>query len=209
MVSVKYQIFQLYLKYFTIGRAYMVAEKIEKTYKYGDTSSPVAVATLASDYRKFDLKGYAIIGTVFTENFGIQLAIAHMLENPNIGYLILCGRESEHLAGHAFLTLHENGISRWGTFRRIIGCKSPLPFIDDIPELAIDAYQEHITLVDIIGVEDVAAIQAKIDECVAQARPPKREPMVFPMPEIDEWAWKKYAPIQEAEMKRKLQMSRR
>jgi tetrahydromethanopterin S-methyltransferase subunit A len=186
----------------------MITDKVEKTYKYGHSSSPVAVATLASDYRKFELKGYAIIGTVFTENFGVQLAIAHMLENPNIGCLILCGRESEHLAGHAFLTLHENGVSRWGTLRRIIGCKSPLPFIDDIPGLAIDAYQEHIALVDMIGVEDVAAIQAKLDECIALAKPSKREPMVFSMPEFDEWTWKKYAPIQEAEMKRKLQMSR-
>lgn len=178
-------------------------DKIVKTYKYGDASSPVAVATLASDYEKFALHGYAILGSVFTENFGVQLAIAHMLEKPGIRYLILCGRESEHLAGHAFVALHENGVSRMGTMRRIIGCKSPLPFIDEIPESAVDAFQSDIELVDMIGVEDASLVQAKIDELAASATS-AREAMSFAVPEIDEFSWKKYAAIQESEMKKKL-----
>jgi tetrahydromethanopterin S-methyltransferase subunit A len=178
-------------------------DKIVKTYKYGDASSPVAVATLASDYENFALHGYAILGSVFTENFGVQLAIAHILEKPHIRYLILCGRESEHLAGHAFITLFENGVSRIGTMRRIIGCKSPLPFIDEISESAIDAYQSDIELVNMIGVEDAALVQAKIDE-LAASNPAAREAMAVSMPEIDEFSWKKYAAIQESEMKKKL-----
>jgi len=180
-------------------------DKIVKTYKYGDTSSPVAVATLASDYEKLALRGYAILGSVFTENFGVQLAIAHVLENPRIRYLVLCGRESEHLAGHAFIALHENGVSRIGTMRRIIGCKSPLPFIDEIPESAVEAYQSDIELVDMIGVEDEAVIQAKVDELAASA-PASRNAMAVAMPEIDEFSWKKYSGIQESEMRKRLGM---
>ncbi len=183
-----------------------IGDKIEKTYKYGDPSSPVAVATLASDYEKFELKGYAILGSCFTENFGVQMAIAHILENPNIGYLILCGRESAHLAGHAFVTLHENGVMRFGNYRRINGCKSPLPFIDEIPLRAIDDYQENITVIDMIGVEDVGLIQAKIDECTAEAKAGEyvREPYDSRMPEIDSYSWKKYSAIVEGAMKNKL-----
>jgi tetrahydromethanopterin S-methyltransferase subunit A len=183
-----------------------IGAKIEKTYKFGDAGSPVAVATLASDYEKFDLKGYAILGSVFTENLGVQLAIANMLKYPNVRYLILCGQESQHLAGDAFKSLHENGAARMGTYRRIIGCKSPLPFVDDIPEWAIDEYQEIITLIDMIGIEDESSIQIKIDECIDEFNksPATREVMDINMSEVDEFTWKKYAPIVESAMKSKL-----
>lgn len=180
--------------------------KIEKTYRFKDNGSPVAVATLASDYEKFNLDGYAMIGSVFTENFGVQLAITNMLKNPNIRYLLLCGQESAHLAGDAFKALHENGVARIGTYRKIVGCKSPLPFIDDIPEWAIDEYQENIILVDMTGEVDDLKIQAKIDECIEESKknPVARAVMDTGMPEVDEFTWKKYAPIVESEMMKKL-----
>jgi tetrahydromethanopterin S-methyltransferase subunit A len=181
-------------------------DKVIKTYKYGDESSPVAVATLASDYEKFDLKGYAIPGSCFTENFGIQMAMADMLKNPNIRYLILCGQESLHMAGHAFVTLHENGVVQTGPYRHIIGCKSPLPLIDEIPLTAVYEYQENITLIDMIGVEDTALIQANIDECIKEAKVKEyaREPYDAHMPEIGAYSWKKYSAIVESDMKNRL-----
>ncbi len=183
-----------------------LGDEIIKTYKYGDESSPIAVATLASDYEKFNLKGYAILGSCYTENFGVQMAIADMLKNPNIAYLILCGQESAHLSGHAFKALHENGVVQIGTNRRIIGCKSPLPFIDEIPMRAVDEYQENIMLIDMIGVEDVALIQAKIDECAEEfkKRAYSREPFDSGMPEIGAYTWKKYSAIVESSMKSRL-----
>ena len=143
-----------------------LGDDIRKTYAFGDAESPVAVLTLASDYEKFNLKGYGIIGSCYTENLGVEMVITDMLKSPVIRYLIMCGEESQHLAGEAFRCLHENGISQMGTYRRIIGCKSLLPFVDDIPEWAIDAYMEEIILVDMTGIEDETAIQAKIDECI-------------------------------------------
>jgi tetrahydromethanopterin S-methyltransferase subunit A len=180
--------------------------KIEKTYLFKDNGSPVAVATLASDYEKFNLDGYAMIGSVFTENFGVQLAITNMLKNPNIRYLILCGQESAHLSGDAFKALHVNGIVRIGTYRKIIGCKSPLPFIDDIPEWAIDEYQENVILIDMTGIEDDALIQKKIDECNQEFKknPIIRKVMDTGMTVVDELTWKKYAPIVESAMMKNL-----
>jgi tetrahydromethanopterin S-methyltransferase subunit A len=183
-----------------------VGDQITKTYAFGDTESPVSVLTLASDYEQFRLKGYAIIGSCYTENLGIEMVITDMLKLPNMRYLIMCGEESLHLAGDAFRCLHENGALMMGTYRRIIGCKSPLPFIDNIPEWAIDAYVEDIVLVDMAGVIDEAAIQTKIDECIAEYRknPVRREPMDTGMPEVNTYTWKKYAPIMEAEMKKRI-----
>lgn len=184
----------------------MIDDKILKTYRYGDPESPVAVLTLASDYTKLNVTGYAIIGSCFTENLGVQLVITNMLKSPTIRYLIMCGRESQHMAGEAFRALHENGVVRIGTYNRIIGCKSPLPFIDDIPQWAVDEYQENIVLIDMMGVEDPKIIQAKIDECTGEFRksPGKRQPMNTGMPEVNEYTWKKYAPIVESEMMKKL-----
>ncbi len=184
----------------------MIDEKIQKTYRYGDPESPVAVLTLASDYAQFNVTGYSIIGSCFTENLGVQLVITNMLKSPHIHYLIMCGRESLHKAGEAFRALHENGVVRMGTYNRIIGCKSPLPFVDDIPQWAIDEYQENIVLVDMMGVEDPKAIQAKIDECIEEYRknPVKRQPMDTGMADVDEFTWKKYAPIVESAMMKKL-----
>jgi tetrahydromethanopterin S-methyltransferase subunit A len=183
-----------------------VGDQITKTYAFGDTESPVSVLTLASDYEQFRLTGYAIIGSCYTENLGVELVITDMLKLPNMRYLIMCGEESQHLAGDAFRCLHENGASMVGTYRRIIGCKSPLPFIDDIPEWAIDAYMEEIILVDMTGVTDEATIQTKIDECTAeyQKNPVSREPSDTGMPSVDSYTWKRYAPIMEAEMMRRI-----
>ncbi len=183
-----------------------IGDDIEKTYAFGEAGSPVAVLTLASDYERFHLKGYAIIGSCYTENLGVEMVITDMLKLPNVRYLIMCGEESQHFAGDAFRCLHENGASMMGTYRRIVGCKSPLPFVDDIPEWAIDAYMEDIVLVDMAGITDEKAIQAKIDECVAEYRknPIQREPADTGMIAVDSYTWKRYAPIMESIMMKRL-----
>jgi len=93
-----------------------------------------------------------------------------------------------------------------GIYNRIIGCKSPLPFIDDIPSWAVGEYMENIVLVDMMGVEDDAAIQKKIDECLEDNKnsPFTRKPMDTGMPDVDEFTWKKYAPIVQSAMMKKL-----
>ena len=93
-----------------------------------DVNSSVAVVTLASDYRAWNLKNFAICGTCFTENFGIEKVIVNVLANPNINCLIVCGEESEHLAGQSMISLAENGVSTMGGLRKIIGSKSSLPY---------------------------------------------------------------------------------
>ena len=92
----------------------------EGDYILGRPDSPVAIVTLASDYRKLDLKNHAICGTCFTENFGIQKVIVNILSNPKISCLIVCGKESSHFAGQSILALVENGVSTLGGYKKII-----------------------------------------------------------------------------------------
>jgi tetrahydromethanopterin S-methyltransferase subunit A len=158
-------------------------------YITGDLNSRVAVVTLSSDYRAWNLINYAICGTCFTENFGIEKIIVNVLTNPNINCLIVCGEESDHLAGKSIISLAENGVFTMAGLRKIIGSNSPLPYLNEIPMPAISRFLREIKVIDLVGNKDPATIQKAIDSCTAPAR---SEAYVTLMPEIDENTWRKY-----------------
>ena len=158
-------------------------------YVIGDTDSSVAVVTLASDYTAWGLKSYAICGTCFTENFGIEKIITNVLANPNINCLVVCGQESAHLAGQSLIALAENGVSTMAGSRKIAGSNSPLPYLNEIPMTAISRFLREVKVIDLVGNKDPAVIQKAIDSCTGQKR---SEAHVISMPEIDENSWKKY-----------------
>jgi tetrahydromethanopterin S-methyltransferase subunit A len=155
----------------------------------GDINSNVAVVTLASGYKTWNLKNYAICGTCFTENFGIEKIIVNVLANRNINYLIVCGEESDHLAGQSLISLAENGVSTMAGSRKIIGSDSPLPYLNEIPMNAISRFLREIKVIDLVGNKDPATIQKAIDSC---STPVRSEAYVASMPEVDENTWRKY-----------------
>ncbi|WP_082105875.1 tetrahydromethanopterin S-methyltransferase subunit A [Methanosarcina sp. 1.H.A.2.2] len=159
-------------------------------YVIGDTNSSVAVVTLASDYKAWGLKNYAICGTCFTANFGIEKIITNVLANPNINCLVVCGAESAHFAGQSLISLAENGVSTMAGSRKIVGSNSPLPYLNEIPMTAISRFIREIKIIDLIGNKDPASIQKAIDSFTGEKR---SEAHIISMPEIDENSWKKYA----------------
>jgi tetrahydromethanopterin S-methyltransferase subunit A len=158
-------------------------------YVTGDENASVAVVTLASDYTKWGLKNYAICGTCFTENFGIEKIISNVLANPGINCLVVCGAESAHFAGQSLIALAENGVSTMAGSRKIIGSKSSLPYLNEIPMTAISRFLREIKVIDMVGNKDPVAIQKAIDSCTGEKR---SEAQIISMPEIDENSWKKY-----------------
>lgn len=120
-------------------------------YVIGDTNSSVAVVTLASDYKAWGLKNYAICGTCFTANFGIEKIITNVLANPNINCLVVCGAESAHWAGQSLISLAENGVSTIAGSRKIVGSKSPLSYLNEIPMTAISRFIKEVKIIDLIG----------------------------------------------------------
>ncbi len=67
------------------------------------------------------------IGTLQTENIGLEKIICNVVANPNIRYMVLRGPESEgHLTGEAFKALMANGVD---SKKRIIGTDAPHPFL--------------------------------------------------------------------------------
>ncbi|SFM26121.1 tetrahydromethanopterin S-methyltransferase subunit A [Methanolobus profundi] len=161
-------------------------------YVIGDPGSSVAVVTLSSDHQTLGLQNYAICGTCFTENFGIQKVIVNVLSNPNISCLILCGKESKHFAGQSILTLVENGVSTMGGYKKIIGSMGVIPYLDEISMTAINRFLREIEVIDLIDTTDHGTIQNKIDSCSHKER---KEAANHIMPVIDENSWKKYENI--------------
>jgi len=102
------------------------------------------------------LEDAAIIGTLSTENLGIERMIRNLASNPNIGYLILCGKESRgHRAGQAILSLKENGLDQEN---RIIGAIGPRPVLKNITADEIESFLKHITVINEIGTRDTTRV---------------------------------------------------
>lgn len=139
---------------------------INGDYVVGDPESPVAAATLASHIEDVPVDaGAAIAGPCKTENLGIEKVISNLISNPNIRFLILCGSEVQgHITGQSIQALHENGVDP--EKRRIIDATGAIPFIENIPLEGIERFQQQLEIVDLIDVEDAAAIQSKVKECM-------------------------------------------
>jgi tetrahydromethanopterin S-methyltransferase subunit A len=96
----------------------------EGRYIRGNDYSPVAVCVILdtfdfaipSELNELVMAGVdsgaALSGMLQTENIGLEKMICNIVANPNIRYIVLCGRESAgHLPGESLLALKENGVS--------------------------------------------------------------------------------------------------
>ncbi|MBU4222875.1 MAG: tetrahydromethanopterin S-methyltransferase subunit A [Euryarchaeota archaeon] len=151
-------------------------------YLSGNPCSPVAVvALLTTPYGKLPADvdalpveverlvktavevGAALAGTLQTENIGIEKIIANIASNPNIRYIVLCGKDSEgHYPGGTLKALIENGINKK---RTIIGAPSATPYLFNIPIEAIDVFRKQVTLVDMIGEENHETVAKAVWSC--------------------------------------------
>lgn len=137
-------------------------------YRVGNPTGPVAVATLASEdlYKYFSegccAEACAVCGKVFTENIGIEKVIKNIISNRHIRFLVLCGQEAKgHQTGACLKALHANGLDER---RRIREAPGKRPWIKTLTPAQIVRFQRQVELVDLIGCEDVAAIEAAVGE---------------------------------------------
>lgn len=128
----------------------------------GDHESQIAVVTLASKLDKESLMQHcALIGTMKTENIGIEKVVANIVSNTNIRYLIVYGAEVHgHLSGDAIMAMHRNGIDDEG---RIIGAIGAIPFITNIDVDTINIWRRQVEIINLINVEDINRIEEVID----------------------------------------------
>ncbi len=139
--------------------------------RYG---APVAVCTLNSaglGTAIADLRpgGLAIVGTLRTENLGIERVIRNVLANPNVRFLVTCGEDTRqaigHLPGQSLAALCANGLDEAG---RIVGARGRRPVLKNVPREEVDAFRRQVALVDLTGVVEAARIAQAIESCAAR-----------------------------------------
>jgi tetrahydromethanopterin S-methyltransferase subunit A len=136
--------------------------------------APVAVCTLTdqslADHIARDVgEAVAIVGTLQTENLGIERLMINILANPHIRFLVLCGPDSQkaigHLPGQSLVALTDSGISERG---RIVGAPGKRPVLKNISVGAVAHFRLSVEVVDLVGERDRSAILNTTFQCAAR-----------------------------------------
>ena len=139
--------------------------------RYG---APVAVCTLndealASTVARTRLSEVGIIGTLHTENLGIERLISNVIANPNIRFVVVCGADSHqaigHLPGQSLVALGQSGIN---AHQRIIGAKGKRPILRNLDAAAIGHFRRTAEVVDLVGISDLEAIIKSVRSCAGR-----------------------------------------
>ena len=134
--------------------------------RYG---ASVAVCTLNSDGLAAALattrpNGLAIVGTLHTENLGIERLITNVITNPHIRFLLLCGQDTQqtvgHLPGHSLESLFHGGLDNR---QRIQGARGKRPVLKNVTADDVAGFIDQIELMSLIGEEDAAAVAAHVE----------------------------------------------
>jgi len=145
-------------------------------YRVLDSAGHIAVCVLTSQPLMERVatarpEGVAIIGTLYTENLGIERVITNVLTNPNITTLIVAGADSQqrigHLPGQSLLSLIANGLDERS---RIIGAQGRRPLLKNISTELVARFRTEIRVVDLIGEVDSVAILKSVEALPTRPR---------------------------------------
>lgn len=150
-------------------------------YRVLRSRAPVAVCTLNSDHLMHELAaahppGLAIVGSLHTENLGIEHLIRNLLPNPYVRFLIVCGEDTRkaigHLPGQSLVSLMREGLEDSG---RIRGAQGKRPTLKNLGREQVEAFRRRLQAVDLIGTTDLEAIAGSIAEAVANDPGPAQD----------------------------------
>ncbi len=140
--------------------------------------APVAVCTLTDEGLSEAVASaagveIALVGTLHTENLGIERLVQNTLGNPNIRFVVLCGADSRqaigHLPGQSLVALARSGVDEG---MRIIGAEGRRPVLRNVSREAIEHFRHCVEVVDRLGETTVAEIIATAKACAARNRGP-------------------------------------
>lgn len=135
--------------------------------------APVAVCTLNSDDLVLRLAaarppGLSIVGSLHTENLGIEHLIRNLLPNPHVRFLVVCGEDTRktigHLPGQSLVSLIREGLEENGRIRDAQGKR---PILKNVGREQVEIFRRRLQVVDLIGTTDVEAIAGSIAEAAA------------------------------------------
>ena len=126
--------------------------------------APVAVCTLTDEELAERIardagESIAIVGSLHTENLGIERLMANVVANPHIRFLILCGADTQkavgHLPGQSLMALSRHGISARS---RIVEARGRRPVLRNVAPEAVEHFRRNVEIVDLMGTSDVSVI---------------------------------------------------
>jgi tetrahydromethanopterin S-methyltransferase subunit A len=136
--------------------------------------APVAVCALNSPSIVEALarrapEGLSIVGTMHTENLGIERLIENVLDNPNIRFVVVCGDDTQqavgHLPGQSIVALAANGIDDAG---RIVGARGRRPVLKNVAPADVEAFRARVEIVDAIGETRPERLLEILSDCAAR-----------------------------------------
>lgn len=119
--------------------------------------APVAVCTLTDDALATEIARSSpdevgIVGTLQTENLGIERLISNTIANPHVRFLVLCGADTRqaigHLPGQSLAALARFGVDE---HMRIVGAQGKRPRLRNITREAVEHFRQFVEVVDHIG----------------------------------------------------------
>jgi tetrahydromethanopterin S-methyltransferase subunit A len=137
-------------------------------------AAPVAVCTLHSRPLVDEIAatapaGLAIVGSLQTENLGIEHLIENVVSNPHIRFVLVCGADTAaavgHLPGQSLIALARQGLT---AASRIRGARGTRPVLHNIEPTVVDHFRQQIEVVDHRGAADPAEIAAVVDDLAAR-----------------------------------------
>lgn len=139
-------------------------------YVIGNPTGPLAICTLTSRELMEPLcsaNSVAIAGRLITVNLGIEKIIRNVISNPNIRYLMLCGRDSPifHPA-QALHCLFHNGID---SEKRIREAKGHFPVLKNVSVKQIEQFRNQCELIDCTGETRLENLNARITDLAVNA----------------------------------------
>jgi tetrahydromethanopterin S-methyltransferase subunit A len=145
---------------------------------------PVAICTLNSEDLWHTLarsrpQQVALVGTLKTENLGIERLIQNITADPFIRFLILCGEDSHrrvgHLPGQSLIALGANGINDRA---RIIGATGKRPVLKNIEPALVEHFRRSVEIIDLMG-EDMPDAILSLSAQLAERSPGPCEQLEF------------------------------
>ena len=144
------------------------------TYQVLRYQASVAVCTLTSE----DLTAavvqeaepeIAIVGTLHTENLGIERLIYNILANPHLRFVIVCGHDSQQAVGHypgqSLVALARQGIDERG---HIVDAQGRRPVLKNLSPKAVSHFRQVVEVIDLIGETEVMKVVLEAKRCKAR-----------------------------------------
>ena len=133
--------------------------------------APIAVcalntATLVEQLSSVAPPALAMVGTLHTENLGIERIIRNVLGNSHIRRLVVCGEDTQqsvgHLPGQSLLSLFTSGLDAQG---RIVGARGKRPVLKNVSREQVSAFLRQVEVVPLIG----ETASATVSDAIARA----------------------------------------